>query len=109
MEASPKMKKAIKNIELGLGIKYHGKTFEDAQNFLEENLPKLKDVDMRDKWKPTKKMMDGIAFCEKVLGVKFVGSTSKDASEFLEKYLQKTLDTVNANNKGSYKPKKRRK
>lgn len=100
-EVSPKMKKAIKSIELGLGIKYHGgKDFDLASKFISENIDAYSKVDMRDKLKPSAKMKKGIDFCEKILGVKFQGSTMKEASEFLDKYLQKTIDQVGS------KPKK---
>lgn len=104
---SPKQKKAIKNIEIVTGIKFTGKSQEEASKFLDENLPKLEGVDFRKYKKPSAKMEKGIKFCESILGVEFQGSTMLEASEFLGKYLQKAIDTVNKGKKGGGKSGKR--
>lgn len=100
---STKQKKAIKNIELVTGIKFTGKTQEEASKFLDENLSKLEGIDFRQYKKPSPKMEKGIKFCESILGVEFQGSTMLEASDFLGKYLQKAIDSVNKNKKGGKK------
>lgn len=91
---SPKQKKAIKNIELVTGVKFSGKTQDEASKFLDKYLKELDGVDFRKYKKPTAKMEKGIKLCESVLGVEFQGTTMLDASEFLGKYLQKSIDIV---------------
>ena len=86
IKPSAKMKKGIKIIEENLHIKYTGKTFDDAKKFLDENLPKLNDIDFRESKSPSEKQLKGIHFIESMLGVQFTGSSMKDASDFLDEY-----------------------
>lgn len=86
---SASMKKGIKACERILGVKYSGKTFDDAKKFLDENLEKIKDKDMRDYMEPSEKMWKGIGFITQMTGLEFTGSTMKEASEFIARNLDK--------------------
>ena len=86
---SSSMKKGIKACEVMLGIKYSGKSFDDAKKFLDENLPKIQDKDMRDYMEPSDKMWKGIGFITQMTGEEFHGTTMKEASEFISRNLDK--------------------
>lgn len=90
-KVSPKMKKGIKVCETILGIKYKGKSFDEAKKFLEENLPKIEGKDIRAYKEPSKKMWDGIALITQELRVEFTGTTMLDASNFIGKYMEKAI------------------
>jgi ubiquitin C-terminal hydrolase len=102
-EISPKMKRAIKNMELALNVKFTGSTFDEASKFISENYEKSKKVDLREKMPPSPKMKKAIEFCEDVLKVEFQGSNMKEASEFLNEYLDKASFEVNRNKSGRRK------
>lgn len=95
-KVSANMKKGIKMIEVVKGIKYTGKTFDDAHDFLEKHFADVKDKDMREYMKPSEKMMNGVELIRKTLGVEFTGSTMKDASDFLNKYLSEASKVISS-------------
>lgn len=86
---STSMKKGIKACEKILGIKYTGKSFDEAKKFLDENLEKIKDKDIRDYIEPSDKMWKGIGFITQMTGIEFTGTTMKEASEFISRNLDK--------------------
>lgn len=88
-KVSSKMRKGIKLCEEVLGVKYKGKTFDEAKEFLDDNMPKIQNVDIRERREPSEKMWFAIGFIEKVLNVKFEGNNQKQASEFISSYLDK--------------------
>lgn len=92
MKVSTKMKKGIKVCEEILGVKYTGKSFDEAKEFLDKNLPKIKGKDIRDYRAPSEKMYKAIDFIEKTLEVEFTGKTMQEASEFISSWLQKAKD-----------------
>lgn len=107
-KVSPKMRKGIKVVETVLGIKYTGKSFDDAAKFLDEHLEKCKGVDMRDYMKPSEKMMNGIELIRRTLGVEFTGSTMKDASKFLDEYLPQASKVIESKKGGKTNGKSKR-
>lgn len=94
VKVSAKMKKGISLIEMHLGIKYRGHNFEDASKFLEENLPKLKGVDFRERKKPSDKQVKFISLIESTLKVTFEGSSMKEASDFITRYKPKYDEVI---------------
>lgn len=99
MKLPAKMQKAIKLIEESFDVKFTGKTFDDASKFIGEWLPKLKEVDFREKKKPSEKQLKGIDLIEKWLGIIFEGSSMKDASDFLELHLDDALKEIERSKK----------
>lgn len=99
MELPARMHKAIKLIEESFDVKFTGKTFDDASKFIGEWLPKLKEVDFREKKKPSERQLKGIDLIEKWLGIFFEGSTMKDASDFLELHLENALKEIERSKK----------
>lgn len=95
MNVSSKQKKAIKLIERHLGIKFNGKTQQDVSSFLEENLPKLQEVDFMSNKSPSEKQMKGIKLISDFLHIEFEGKTMRDASDFLEEYLSEAIEKAN--------------
>lgn len=86
---TPKMQKAIGMIEKAMGLKYRGKTFEDALKFIGSNIDKARSVDMWTIEKPTEKQLKAIEICEETMGVVFTGTNKRDASNFLDQYFPK--------------------
>lgn len=91
-KVSTSMKKGIKACETILGIKYSGKTFDEAKKFLDENLPKIQGKDMREHIEPSEKMWKGIGFITQMTGQEFTGTTMKEASEFISRNLDKAKE-----------------
>lgn len=98
---SSSMKKGIRACEIILGIKYSGKTFDEAKKFLEENLPKIKGKDIRDYLEPSEKMYKGIGFITQMLGVEFKGSTMKEASDFISDNMSKAVSVQKGKSKNA--------
>ena len=91
LKPTTKMRKGIKMIEELLGIKYKGKTFDDASKFLEEYLPQIQGKDIREVREPSEKMLRGISFIQSMLHVEFTGKTMKEASEFISQYMDQAI------------------
>lgn len=89
LKPSAKMKKAVKVIEETLHIKCKDKSFEGVQKFIQDNLEKSKEIDIRSVRPPSDKMLKAIAKCEEVLGVRFEGKSMLDASNYLSENLPK--------------------
>lgn len=104
-DISPKMKKGIAMCEEILGVKFQGSTFEEAHTFLDENLPKCKDKDIREYRRPSDKMISAITWIQQVTGEPYHGKTMKDASEYIERNLEK----ARASSGQSYKKKGKKK
>lgn len=101
-KVSTKMKKGIKICEEILGIKYTGKTFDEAKEFLDTNLPKIQGKDVREKRDPSTKMWSAIGFIQDTLHVEFKGHNQKEASEFISTYFDKAKE-VSGQKKGKKK------
>lgn len=82
-KVSAKMRKGINLCEEVLGIKYTGKTFEEAIAFLDENMPKLEGVDVLAKREPSDKMWTMIGWIQRVTGEEFKVTTMREASDFI--------------------------
>ena len=102
---SSPMKKSIKSIELALGVKYKGKTFEEASEFISKYKDKSMKIDLREKMKPSSKMLDKIKMIEDIFGKEFKGESMLDASIFLDTnlpllidYFDKRKNNSNSNN-----------
>ena len=60
------------------------------KKFLDENMSKIKNIDMREHKEPSEKQEYAIDYIESVLDdVEFTGKTMKDASDFISKYYDK--------------------
>lgn len=101
-KVSSKMKKGIKMIEKLLGVKYKGKTFDDAKTFLDENMPKIDGMDIRETMEPSEKMWKGIRFIEDFCGVTYNGHNMKDASEFIGQYLEQAKKAAERSRNGKH-------
>lgn len=99
-KVSSKMKKGIKMIETVTGIKYTGKTFTEAKDFLDKHLKECQGVDMRVYMQPSEKMLNGIELIRRTLGVEYTGSNMKEASEFLEEYLPQASKVISSKKGG---------
>ena len=80
-----KMRKIIKIIENNLNIKFYGKSFSDAKDFIDKNIEDSYKVDTREKRSPTQKQIDCIRKIEEDKKIKFRGRTMKEASDFIGK------------------------
>ena len=92
LQPSSKMKKGVKLCEEVLGVKCEDMSFDGVKKFLDENMPKLKDIDMRERKEPSEKQGYAIDFIESVLNIEFKGKSMKDASEFISQYYDKAKE-----------------
>lgn len=90
-QISPAMKKTIGNIKKCLNISFHGRSFQEASEFISEHMDDLKNVDMREHIPPTAKMKKLIKIIEENLEISFDGTSMSEASEFIDANIDKAF------------------
>lgn len=102
-KVTSRMKKGIKLCETILDIKYNGKSFSEAQSFLDNNLPKIKGKDIRDYIPPSQKQLRIISQIKEKLGMTDAILTMKQASDFIGEYLKELRGDSNGFKRRGYK------
>lgn len=94
-----KMKKGVRLCEELLNIKCEDNSFDGIKKFLDEYMPQIKDMDIREHREPSEKQEYAIDYIENVLEVEFTGKTMKEASQFISEYYDKAKEVSESRRK----------